>query len=153
LNAGEIDVDAIGKLLNKTGRCGVYHLNVEAQELAESAIEAGLVVWRIDIGDVQSKTEFIGKISSAMNFPATFGGNWDALADCLRDLSWVEGSGYALIFENSQNFCTAHRNEFDVAMDIFDDAAAYWRDEGKPFWVLVGGPEGWYSGCEPMPIA
>jgi RNAse (barnase) inhibitor barstar len=151
LNAGEIDMDAIGKLLNKAARTGVYHLNRDAGQLAKSAAEAGLSVWRVDIGDARDKADFLGKIAAAMRFPDTFGGNWDAFADCLRDLSWVEGSGYVLIFENSQNFCITHRDEFDVAMDIFDDAAAYWRDEGKPFWVMVGGPQGWYSGCEPLP--
>ena len=32
-----------------------------------------------------------------------------------------------------------------------DAAAEHWRGQGKPFWTLIGGPEGWKSGWPDMP--
>lgn len=38
---------------------------------------------------IGSKTALLGALASAGSFPEYFGGNWDALEDCLRDLSWI----------------------------------------------------------------
>lgn len=38
---------------------------------------------------LRSKQELLSALASAGCFPGHFGGNWDALEDCLRDLSWI----------------------------------------------------------------
>src|SRR5205814_1896101 len=40
-------------------------------------------------GGIRSKAELLAALASAGRFPDYFGGNWDALQDCLRDLSWI----------------------------------------------------------------
>lgn len=148
-------MDAIAKLLADPGKSGVYHLNRDARQLAQAATDAGLAAWRVDIGHAHDKQDFLDLVSKALNFPKTFGGNWDALADCLRDLSWIEATsgnkGYLLILEKSKHFCAAHKHEFDEAIEILGETAKFWRGQGKPFWGLIGGPQGWDSGCPPMP--
>ena len=45
----------------------------------------------IDIpAGINSKTNLLTAIAEAGGFPAYFGGNWDALEECLRDLSWIK---------------------------------------------------------------
>ncbi|MFM9971348.1 MAG: barstar family protein [Burkholderiales bacterium] len=145
------NMDALAKLLADVAKCGVYQLNQDVRQLAQAANDAGLKVWRVDIGHAHDKKDFLASLAKALDFPQTFGGNWDALADCLRDLSWVEGKGYVVILEKSKHFHAAHQEEFDIAIDILAEAAEYWKSEGRPFWGLIGGPEGWISGCREMP--
>ena len=38
---------------------------------------------------IQSKSELLKSFSKAGRFPSYFGGNWDALLECLCDLSWL----------------------------------------------------------------
>lgn len=132
-------------------KSGVYQLNEDARQIVQAATEAGLAAFRIDIGHVHDKEDFLGDVCRAMKFPDWFGGNWDALADCLKDLSWVQGRGYVVILEKSKHFCAAHKHEFDEAMDVFAEASGYWRGQGRPFWALIGGPQGWDSGYPTMP--
>jgi len=146
-------MDAEARLLADATRNGVYQLDRDPRRLAQIASEAGLAAWRVDIGHAHDKEDFLRAVAAALSFPRTFGGNWDALADCLRDLSWVKAKGFVLILEKSKHFSAAHRHEFDEAVDILNEAAEFWRGEGTPFWGLVSGPEGWQSGCPQMPAA
>ena len=36
-------------------------------------------------------------------------------------------------------------------MEVLDVAATWWQEQGKPFWALVSGPEGWGAGLPPLP--
>ncbi len=70
-----------------SAKAGVFHLTADVRGIAEAAEAAGLAVFRIDIGHAHDKKDFLNDVSKAMKFPDWFGGNWDALADCLKDLS------------------------------------------------------------------
>jgi len=137
--------------LNEPAQAGVFHLSGDARELARAAAAAGLMVIYVDIGHAHDKEGFLADASRAMRFPDWFGGNWDAFADCLKDLSWLQAKGWVVILEKSKHFCGGHGHEFTEAMDIMAETAAYWRSQGKPFWTLIGGPEGWKSGWPDMP--
>ena len=137
--------------LNDPARAGVFHLAADPRALASAAASAGLMVVYADIGHAHDKEEFLVQLSKAMRFPEWFGGNWDALADCLKDLSWLQAKGWVVILERSKHFCGGHGHEFKEAMQVMAEAAEYWRGEGKPFWTLIGGPDGWSSGWPDMP--
>ena len=144
-------MDDLGTVLAGPEKAGVYHLNREPRDVARAAERAGLGCFRIDIGHVHDKENFLELVSRAMRFPDWFGKNWDALADCLRDLSWLQGGGWVVVLEKSKHFAAGHRREFDEAMDLFKEISEYWRQARRPFWVLVAGPEGWSPGLPPMP--
>jgi RNAse (barnase) inhibitor barstar len=46
--------------------------------------------------DFDSKAELLVAFAKAFEFPDWWGRNWDALQDCMRDLSWLEKPGYVL---------------------------------------------------------
>lgn len=139
--------------LSDPARAGVFHLTGDAREVAAKAEAAGLAVYRIDIGHAHDKKDFLAHMAKAMHFPATFGGNWDAFADCLKDLSWADAKGWVVILEKSKHFCAGHHHEFEQAMDVMAEAADFWRALKKPLWTLIGGPEGWKSGWSDAPLA
>ena len=141
--------------LKDTGRAGVYHLRSDAREFAAAAGDNDLAAYRLDIGHAHDKDDFLGDVSKALQFPASFGGNWDALADSLKDLSWLDTQGktggWVVILEKSKHFCAGHHHEFEEAMDVMSEAAEYWRDHGKVLWTFIAGPDGWQSGWPEQP--
>jgi RNAse (barnase) inhibitor barstar len=144
-------MDPLGAMLSDSGQAGVYQLTREGWEIAAAAGAADLACFRIDIGHAHDKADFLEHIAKAMGFPQWFGRNWDALADCLKDLSWLPGTGWVVLLEKSKHFGAGHGHEFREAMDLMGEIADYWRAQNKPFWTLIGGPEGWNSGYPAMP--
>ncbi|MDF0531832.1 barstar family protein [Tsukamurella sp. 8F] len=49
---------------------------------------------------MRTKAALLDEVSAALQFPLTFGGNWDALADCLGDLDWIAGTVVLAIAES-----------------------------------------------------
>jgi RNAse (barnase) inhibitor barstar len=106
-------------------------------ELLAAAEAAGFATFRIDLADVMDKEGLFERLATALEFPNWFGRNWDALADCLGDLSWLEAKGYVILLERSDGFRTSHSADFATALQVFEAAAEVWRDGRVPFWVLV----------------
>jgi len=132
--------------LKDSARAGVFHLSGDAREFARAAAAAGLMVVYVDIHHAHDKEDFIAEASQAMRFPEQ-----GDFAEGLKDLSWMPANGWAVILEKSKHFCGGHGAEFRKAMDTMAAAAAHWREQGKPFWTLISGPEGWKSGWPDLP--
>jgi len=146
-------MSTLAQQLADAAACGVFHLSREPYEIERAAREAGLACHRIDIHHVHGKSDFLALIAKALAFPDWFGGNWDALADCLTDLSWEAAPGHVIVLEKSKHFGGGHVEEFTAAMEVLQHAAAFWRVEGRPFWVFVHGAQGWDSGLPKWPAA
>ncbi|MCX7891579.1 MAG: barstar family protein [Burkholderiales bacterium] len=132
---------------------GVYQLLAEPRDVERAAKRAGLAVFRVDIHHVHGKADFLQALAKALAFPEWFGGNWDALADVLTDLSWHEAPGYVLVLEKAKHFGAGHREDFATAMDVLGFVVNEWHEEGKPFWVFVAGAQGWDAGLPKWPPA
>jgi RNAse (barnase) inhibitor barstar len=125
-------------ILGDPGQAGIYQLPRDFDALEAAAADNDFALWRIDLSAVRTKQELLDTIARELAFPDWFGGNWDALEDCLTDLAWCVASGYVLILANAGGFAAAEPEEFETALEVFDGAAEYWYDEDVPFWVLVG---------------
>ena len=108
-----------------------------ATAVAALAASLGLEAIRIDFEGCQDKAGFLERIAAALGFPAWFGNNWDALYDCLADLSWRPGQGRVLILENVHDLRLAAPDVLDTALAIMGDAALAWDERGLPLRVLV----------------
>lgn len=126
------------RLLEDVRRSGTYNLPAPGREPIVSAAQAlGFAVVEISLEGVTNKDQFLDRLATAMHFPEWFGGNWDALSDCLTDLSWMEADGYVLLLTDCERFIAHAQSDFVVAADIFNTAAAVWRDDGLAFWVFA----------------
>ncbi|HEY7673943.1 MAG TPA: barstar family protein [Burkholderiales bacterium] len=137
--------------LKDPAKAGVFHLSADAREFARIAAAAGLMVVYVDIGHAHDQEDFVAQASLAMRFPERFAADGHAFAEGLKDLSWMQAKGWAVILEKSKHFCGGHAAEFKRTMELMEKAAAHWRAQGKPFWTLIGGPEGWKSGWPDLP--
>ena len=64
--------------------------------------------WRLVRGSrMLTEANVFQEFAAALQFPAYFGKNWDALDECLHDLSWLPGRRVALLvdglMENAEN--------------------------------------------------
>ena len=55
-----------------------------------------LDVARVDLAGARDKEALLERLATALDFPDWFGGNWDALEDCLTDLSGAPGPATVL---------------------------------------------------------
>ena len=126
------------RILRDIACAGVYHAPQQGMSDLFAAAEAsGFSICRIDLAPVRDKAALFERVATALEFPDWFGHNWDALADCLGDLSWLPADGFLILLEHCDDFRTRHSGDFAMALQVFAAAAEAWRDERVPFWVLV----------------
>jgi hypothetical protein len=117
---------------------GVYYFDRnDREDLAEAAANAGLHVVPVDFADCAGKHDALARIAVALAFPEWFGGNWDALADALGDLSWLPEGGLLMLFDNARDWRERDEEDFAVLLDICGEAAQDWTRERRPFWAVI----------------
>jgi Barstar (barnase inhibitor) len=120
--------------LQDASRSGVYRAS--APEAIEEAVRGtGFNLGRISLAAPPGKEAMLERIARALAFPDWFGGNWDALEDCLTDLSWLAADGHVLVFERFQA-----DDDLGVLIDVLASSAAFWAARGKPFFAVFLDP-------------
>ena len=128
----------LGALLADAGQNGAYFIDVRDREgLEDVARELGFAIAAIDFAGCRDKDEVLERFATALRFPDWFGHNWDALADCLGDLSWWPADGYLLLLDHAGAWRDAQPDDFATLLGILDDAALLWSAQRLPFWTLV----------------
>jgi RNAse (barnase) inhibitor barstar len=128
---------------------GIFFVTSEDLEpLAEGAGMQGLSVCRIDLADYVDHDTLFDRLTPALRLPADFGRNWDALADSMRDLSWLKASGYILLFDHAEGMRDRNEDDFDTLLDILEEATDYWQDASTPFFVFFALPESAFDDAE-----
>lgn len=108
-----------------------------AAALERLARSLGLDAVRIDLAGCEDKPMLLDRAASALEFPAWFGGNWDAFYDCLADLGWRPARGYVLLIENTADMRRSAPEALDTALAILGDAADAWDARNVPFRAFV----------------
>lgn len=125
-------------LLADAGQNGTYFVDVRDREgLEDAARELRFALAPIDFAGCNGKAEVLDRFAAALRFPAWFGGNWDALADCLGDLAWWPADGYLLLLDHVGAWRAAEPDEFATLLEVLNEAAALWSAQRRPFWALV----------------
>lgn len=128
--------------LTRPAHDGVYFVGVDdLGRLARTAARDELGVCRIDLAGCQDKDELLRRLAISLQLPATFGHNWDALADCLRDLGWIPAWGHVLLFEHADELRRVAGADFDILLGILDDAATFGHDNDRPWFAFLALPD------------
>lgn len=119
---------------------GVYrwHAAFAADQVAHTVEHAGWRFAHLDAWPTDTKAEFLERIATALDLPDWFGRNYDALADCLRDL---DGTGLVLLLDGLGPFAhgdeSGEHHSFAGALDVLRSRAT--DSERAPFLVLLRG--------------
>ncbi len=118
--------------LSDPAKSGVYRSS-RSDEILDATRGGRLRVARIGLAGASDKDELLARVAAALQFPAWFGGNWDALEDCLCDLSWIAAGGDVLLFEDAARVPLVERG---TLVDVLASAAASWAERGRPFFAV-----------------
>lgn len=78
---------------------------------------------------LQDKTTLLAELGRVLDFPDYYGANWDALEECLADLSWHDGALRLLITD-----ADALADELrETLIEIFLQASRAWAVEDRAF--------------------
>lgn len=110
---------------------GVYRLAARAE-----------LVPVLDGDGLRGKSELLDALGRALDLPDYYGGNWDALEECLLDLSWRQGPLWLLI----RRAGALPEGTRATLCDIFADAARHWAPRGRVCSLFLSGLE---NGCLP----
>lgn len=128
-------------LLADPAQGGAYFVDLHDRAAltgAGTALEYTVVA--VDLRDCRNQDDLLDRIARELHFPDWFGGNLDALADALSDLSWLPAPGYALLFDHAQDLREHAPDTFDALLEILDEAAAGWAEVDIAFWALLPMP-------------
>lgn len=80
---------------------------------------------RIPAG-IRTKKELLEALDVGLGFPDYFGGNWDALWECICDLSWIRPAQVIVVHEDLP--MQSDQASLKTYLSILSDAIAYWND-------------------------
>lgn len=115
---------------------GIYLSPDSSAPLRERALGQRVAWCEIALDRVSGKNQFLDHCAQSLQFPAGFGGNWDALADCLEDLAWQPPAGVVIHWRHGAAFAKS-TEAHAIALEIFAAAASYWKTKGRIFMVLI----------------
>jgi Barstar (barnase inhibitor) len=113
----------------------IYRLesDISAADLAgQLAANRGKLFW-LDGELMAETTELMAEFAQVLEFPSYFGANWDALSDCLTDLSWLDNLGAHLVLAiDHWDDCAS-----PMLQEILQEAVTRWADSETPLYVLL----------------
>ena len=118
--------------LSDATKSGVYRTS-RSDEILDATRDSTLKIARIGLAQASARGVLMQRIAQALEFPRWFGGNWDALEDCLTDLSWSKAGGHVLLIEGAADLPADERG---ILIDILASAAASWAERKHPFFAV-----------------
>ncbi len=88
--------------------------------------------------DALTRQQVLATIAEAFLLPRHFGKNFDALSDCLTDLTSKAGqqAGFIVVLEQLPNTQKFDKEARETLLDVFRDAAEFWAEKKVPFRVF-----------------
>ena len=94
----------------------------------------------LDGEKLKNKEQLLRVLKEGLCFPDYFGFNWDALQDCITDLSWLQSIVKVdVVIKNSSKLLNDEDDfSLKVFLEIMDYAVSFWNDEVKDSLPLPG---------------
>jgi RNAse (barnase) inhibitor barstar len=136
--------------LTRPSQSGVYFVGEDdLDRLDRAASRDELCVCRTDLAGCRDKDELLRRLATSLQLPASFGYNWDALADCLRDLGWMPSWGHVLLFEHADDLREAASADYDILLGVLDDAATFGEQHDRPWFAFLTLPDSAFAPSPP----
>lgn len=103
--------------------------------LRQAAEALNMAFFSVDLSRARNVPGFIRAFSRDLHFPEWFGGNLDALHDCLTDLSWHPAPGYVITLEGSDTL-SANPTSFATLNAVLAHVVESWKTRSTPFWIF-----------------
>jgi len=103
-------------------------------KLKEKAGKAGYLVVELNGGRMRDKTTILDEFESRMTLPDYFGGNWEALEECLTDPSVIgKVKGCLLIIRGADLVAESAPEDYEELLDILLEVSRHWGGQRPAF--------------------
>lgn len=117
---------------------GPYRLPRQRQaQIAEEIAALALPQITIAPEAAANAGDWLREAGRQLNLPEHFGGNFDALYDCLCDRELLPQTGLVLLIGNTTALC---EDGVDTLIAVLQAVADEWREQERSFWALFTGP-------------
>lgn len=89
--------------------------------------------------ELRSKEDLLQALAQKARFPSYFGKNWDALYDCLNDLSWIQESKVVLVQASGLDHLSDH--DIRTYLSILIETARRWAETDEKQFLIVVSPD------------
>jgi hypothetical protein len=127
-----------GKLLQRLQdptRSGVYRVS-RSDAIIDAVRGSKLNLGLVFLKGADTKDAMLSCIAKSLAFPEWFGQNWDALEDCLTDLSWCQADGHVLVFDSF-----TPGDDLGVLIDVLASSAEFWAARRRSFFAVFVDPD------------
>lgn len=124
-------VQSLQEKLQKGGLVDVS--SSEQDEVIKAAEEGGLAAFVVDCDRARSRSAVLRAVVKAVDFPEFFGGNLDALYDCLCDTVLDQKAGLFLWFHNLHSGDPALAEDSAAIESVCQDVVEYAANNSRIF--------------------
>ena len=115
---------------------GIFKLSrKDLPALRKAAAELKQACFNVDLKNARNVPSFIKALKRDLDFPDWFGGNLDALHDCLTDFSWHPASGYVITL-SGYDLLRGNPTSFAAFNAVMSSATEAWEARNIPFRVF-----------------
>jgi RNAse (barnase) inhibitor barstar len=117
--------DPVVNRLASTGPPWV-HLLVGDRPGSLPASPPGFLEATLDGRRCPTKRALLDEVARVLGFPPHFGRTWDALEDCLTDLTWLPASGYRLVITAADRLLARSPAQYPTFVALLEDVGRAW---------------------------
>ena len=125
-----------------TGAMSSDVLRRSVDALRREMAETGWIALTLRGAAVHDRASLFDEFVATAGFPDWFGANWDALADCLSDLSWLPPGPTVIFWDRSDVLARADPPVWRTAGQVIDAAIASRVAGGLPPLYVIYPPPG-----------
>ncbi|MEZ5341581.1 MAG: barstar family protein [Acidimicrobiales bacterium] len=118
---------------------GIWRCDALPADTCELIDDRGWKPICVDVAAAADKAELLAAIADAAEFPSHFGHNWDAVADCLTDLAWLDTTGYVFVAKNGGALAVRDPAMTEILLDVLAEASEWWQARGVAFHTIWEG--------------
>ncbi len=108
-------------------------------ELIKKAEGQKALVKIIDGNNCKTREQLFEEFEDVLEFPDYFGHNWQALDECLHDLSWLPAMAYILIIKDFNKVLKDSKEDKKILIDILVKTCNAWAS-GQHYGALTRKP-------------
>lgn len=116
----------------------------QVPELLKACSELEITPIEVLVRGSLDKQTLLEAFALGMRYPdlENFGFNWDAFEDAINDLSWLPGSGFAVVFKTHDQAARSDQEDLHMLREILTQAHVNWAASEVPFrtYVVNGSP-------------
>lgn len=110
---------------------------ISRDEAIERAQAAGLTAYVVDCDRARSRSAVLRAVVKAVDFPEFFGGNLDALYDCICDTVLDQKAGLFLWFDKLHSGDPALADDADAILAVCEDVVEFAKNNDRHFSYAV----------------